>query len=81
MAQRAAEPLDDDPPVREATWEEGRAMLDQKARRLLGVSGEEFLHRYDAGEYVGIGEGTALGRAVVSLEFTIPFAREAGTGG
>ena len=55
-------------------------MLDRKARRMLGISGEEFLRRYDAGAYVGIGEDTPLGRAVVSLEFTIPFAREGGMG-
>ena len=80
MAQRKVATEPDDPPVREATREEGRALLDGEARRLLGISGEEFLRRYDAGAYVGIGEDTPLGRAVVSLEFTIPFAREGGMG-
>ena len=80
MAQRKVATEPDDPPVHEPSWEEGWAMLDRKARRMLGISGEEFLRRYDAGAYVGIGEDTPLGRAVVSLEFTIPFAREGGMG-
>lgn len=41
----------DVPPVREATLEEGMVMLDRRARRRLGVSGAEFLRRWEAGEY------------------------------
>ena len=33
------------------TEEEGRALFDEEARRLLGISGEEFVRRYDAGYY------------------------------
>ncbi len=31
--------------------DEARAHFDARARELLGISGEEFLRRYDAGEY------------------------------
>ena len=30
---------------------QGREMLDRQAQRYLGISGEEFLRRWDAGEY------------------------------
>jgi hypothetical protein len=33
------------------TDEEGRALFDEEAQRLLGISGEEFVRRYDAGYY------------------------------
>ena len=68
-------PHSEDPPeIYEPTYEEGMAMLDAEARRGLGISGEEFLRRFDAGEYAGIKEDE-VGRAVVNLIFTIPFAR------
>jgi hypothetical protein len=37
--------------LRELTRDEGRALLDRQAQRVLGISGEEFLRRYKAGEY------------------------------
>ena len=53
MAQRSS--LSDDeislPPVEEISDEDARAYFDEQARRLLGISGEEFLDRYGAGEY------------------------------
>jgi hypothetical protein len=33
------------------TREEGKAIFDCEARQLLGISGEEFLLRWDAGEF------------------------------
>ena len=33
---------------------EGRHMFDSQARQNFGISGEEFLRRFDAGEYDGI---------------------------
>jgi hypothetical protein len=39
------------PGVHVLTWEEGKELFDQEARHSLGISGEEFLRRYDAGEY------------------------------
>jgi len=68
-------PHSEEPPeIYEPTYEEGMAMLDAEAHRTLGISGEEFLRRFDAGEYQGI-EEDEVGRAVVNLIFTIPFAR------
>ena len=37
--------------VKELTPEEGRAFFEDEVQRLLGISGEEFLRRLDAGEY------------------------------
>ena len=33
--------------------EAARAAFDAEARRVLGISGAEFLRRYDAGEFAG----------------------------
>jgi hypothetical protein len=40
-----------EPIVRDLTPEESRAFFDAKARELLGISGEEFVRRWRAGEY------------------------------
>jgi hypothetical protein len=37
--------------VKELTADEARAHFDAQARRLLGMSGAEFLRRLDAGEF------------------------------
>ena len=37
--------------LRELTPDEARVLLDRQARRYLGMSGEEFLRRYRAGEF------------------------------
>ena len=39
------------PPVKTLTEKEAREEFDAQARRRLGISGEEFLRRWDAGEY------------------------------
>jgi hypothetical protein len=39
------------PGVRMATEEEGQRLFDRQARRTLGISGEEFLERWDSGAY------------------------------
>jgi len=62
------------PPVVELSDEEARAFFDREARRLVGLSGDEFLRRYDRGDYAGI-EEDEFGRRVVELEFVIPFGR------
>ena len=38
-------------PVREVDRQDGQALIDENARHYLGISGEEFLRRWDAGEY------------------------------
>ena len=47
-APDAAEP--DLPPIRELTLEETRAHFDAQVRKLLGISGQEFLRRKHSGE-------------------------------
>ncbi len=44
---------DDRVEVREMTQEDGLAMLDKIARQYLGMSGAEFMRRWDAGEFTG----------------------------
>ena len=52
---------------------EGRARFDRQARRELGISGEEFLRRWDAGLYRPIPD-TPEGRKVGRLVMLMPFA-------
>lgn len=70
------ESLKDIPGVHVVTREEGLAIFDRDARRALGISGEEFLRRWDAGEYQPVPD-TVEGRAIGQLAMLIPFARGA----
>lgn len=56
--------------------EESRWLFDQHARRLVGMSGEEFLRRWDAGEYQGrnLDEDQET-RKISFLAMLIPFGR------
>ena len=63
-----------DVPVIEVTDEEGRRMFDEAAREWLGISGEEFLLRYDAGEYADMVESED-NRRVIDLYLLRHFAR------
>lgn len=65
---------DDELPYIQLTEDEGRALFDRACRREVGMSGEECLRRYDAGEFDGI-EEDEFGRRVVELEMVIPFAK------
>ena len=56
--------------VVEVTREEGRAMLDRAARAALNISGDEFLSRWDAGDYEHSDDP-----AVTEVAMLIPFAR------
>jgi hypothetical protein len=58
----------------QVTAEEGRELFDQRARNLLGISGEEFLRRWDAGEYKPVPD-TREGRKIGYLVMMLPFAR------
>jgi hypothetical protein len=53
--------------------EEGRDLFDKAARRKMGMSGEEFLRRWDAGEY-SCASGACSPEAFM-LSMLIPFAR------
>jgi hypothetical protein len=60
--------------VRWLTDEEARTLFDQEARRVMGMSGEEFLRRYDAGDFTDVhddGENIDF----VALEMLIPWGR------
>lgn len=60
--------------VRWLTPEETRVEFDAEARRVMGMSGEEFLRRYDAGDFGDVhddGEDIDF----VELEMLIPWGR------
>jgi hypothetical protein len=65
---------DEIPGVHIVTPEEGVALFDQQAHKTLGISGEEFLRRWDAGEYWPVPD-TVEGRKIGRLAMMIPFAR------
>lgn len=54
--------------------EEGRALFEREAQRILGLSSEEFLRRWDAGEYRNLPD-TEETRRVMRVAFLIPFGR------
>lgn len=54
---------------------EGRRLFDFEARRVTGLSGEEFLRRYDAGEIVE-DDDTPEGRAIMGLIMLTAFGRQ-----
>ena len=54
------------------TDEEGRALFDEEAQRLLGISGEEFVRRYDAGYY---DDKPDMHEEVIQLYFMLPMFR------
>jgi hypothetical protein len=58
-----------EPGVVELSREEGRRMLDERVRRELGMSLEEFEAAYDAGEL------DMERDAVIGLVMLLPFAR------
>jgi hypothetical protein len=55
--------------------DEGRALFEREAQRLLGIDGEEFLRRWDAGGYRDLPE-TPTVRNVMRVAFLIPFVRQ-----
>ncbi len=59
------------PPVVELTGEELWAVFDAHALHYLGMSGEEFLRRWDAGEF-----DNSESTAVLRLEMLEPFVRK-----
>lgn len=62
------------PGVHIATEQEGQELFDYQARKTLGISGEEFLARWDAGEFRDL-EDDAEGRKIDRLVMLIPFVR------
>ena len=56
--------------VREVSPEEGAALLDRRARRYLGLSGQEFLRRWEAGDYAADPDQPG----VIDVAMLLPFA-------
>ena len=55
--------------IAEATRDEGRAMLDRAAREVLNISGDQFLAKWDNGEY-----RDADDPSITRVALLIPFA-------
>jgi hypothetical protein len=62
------------------TPEEGQAWFDKLIPEMLGISGEEFLRRYDAGEYANILDDSEHW-SLIEAEMMIPLARPNSWGG
>lgn len=62
------------PGVHIATKLEGQRLFDYQAKKELGISGELFLERLDAGEYRAVSDPVTA-RKVERLLMLIPFAR------
>jgi hypothetical protein len=69
-SDREVEVSDREVEVVEVSRKEGRDMLDRAAREVLNISGDEFLDRWDAGEYEDADDP-----AVTRVAMLIPFAR------
>lgn len=57
------------------TPEGGRRLFDELARKVMGMSGEEFIRRWEAGEYWGIADEEGH-RHIGDLIAMIPLARQ-----
>ena len=64
-----------EPAIQWVTLEEAREIFDEQARRLMGMSGEEFLRRWDAGEYRDIAD-TPGNLHIMRLAMLIPLGRQ-----
>lgn len=56
------------------TGEAALAFFEREIQRLMGISGEEFLRRYEAGEYENL-EDIPENWNVLRASFLIPFGR------
>jgi hypothetical protein len=65
---------DDAPGIEFVSIEEGRRIFDRRARLELGISGEEILRRWDAGEYPTPIPDDTEGRKVARLMMMMPIA-------
>ena len=60
--------------VRELTEAEADTLFDGVCRREMGISGVEFLHRWDAGEYVDVDVDSVPG--LVDVVIALPLVRD-----
>ena len=63
------------PTTQTLTADEGRTLFDEAARRELGMSGEEFIRRWDQGEFREIVNGPEH-RTLMRLVMLMPFGRQ-----
>lgn len=61
------------PPVKELSRDEDRDLFDRQTREWLGISGEEFIRLYDAGEFTT--EQLDYDNRIIALAMKIPFVR------
>lgn len=66
---------DEIPGIEFVSVEEGRRIFDRRAQMELGISGEEFLRRWDAGEYPLPIDDDTEGRKIARLMMMMNFAR------
>jgi hypothetical protein len=55
--------------------EKGRELFDEAARHWMGISGEEFLRRWDSGEYRNVPD-TPAGWRIMHVRGLMSFARQ-----
>ncbi len=75
MALPRIEPDGDEPGWRILSPEEGLAFFDEVSRNLLGISGDEFLRRWDASEYRDLPDAPESSD-VAYMAMMMPFARQ-----
>lgn len=63
------------PPIHYLTPDEAWQMFDDNAQRLLGISGEEFVRRWEAGEYYH-NDDMPNHSAIISVAMMRPFAKQ-----
>lgn len=63
------------PPIVELSTDDGRAMFDEQVRVRLGIGGDEFIQRWEAGEFPDCEYPGWSHNDIVSLVLMIPFAR------
>lgn len=62
------------PEVKELSYEEGVALLDEQAQINLGISGEDFLRAYDAGE-ITLSHDDPRHSQIVRVAILLPLVR------
>ena len=66
---------DDDPERLYLTPEEGRQMFEDAVQQWMGIGTEEFIQRWEAGEYWGIADEAGY-RHIGDLIMMLPLARQ-----
>jgi len=59
----------------ELSHEESRELFDRQARRYLEMSGDEFIQRWDAGEYGDPDDRSRNLAGVMNLAMLLPYVR------